>query len=110
MLRTVAGRIEFPRLLAVGSLHQTGGAFTACEWVQGKPFEKALHRASIPDTLDLMLRALEPVAFLHQHGLVHCAIASARFWVCPNGRVVLLDLLQVRPVGSPGQGSGVLKY
>ena len=110
VLQATAARMDFPRLLAGGPLHQTSGAFTACEWVEGLPLDKALRNSTVPDTLELYLRALEPVAFLHQHGLVHCAIAPARFWVCPNGRVVLLNLLQVRQVGSPGQGSGVPKY
>lgn len=99
-----------PGFIAVGKLRQTTMPYIACEYLKGKTLDKVFRHDKSVDALELFAQALETTAYLHASGYVHCALSLRHFILTNDGRVVLIDFRQTRPVGSPSGNSGIAGF
>ncbi|HCH66355.1 MAG TPA: hypothetical protein DFR83_26360, partial [Deltaproteobacteria bacterium] len=88
----------------------------ATPWVDGEPLTNALRDAPLRARMDIFLRLLDVVAYMHRSGVLHLDLkpdnALARWSVDDaDGRITLIDLGSARPLDAgPGEAGGTLGY
>lgn len=110
VLLLLAGCPNIPAFIYGGKLAETGGLYSAQEFLTGSSLGKALESLSPIERVDLIRHAAAAVAPLHEQGLVHCKLSLDSFILTPKGRVVLLDFRETRSAGEPSGGTGEQGY
>lgn len=109
-IRDLTGTPGIPSFVHAGTLRQTGGLYTAQEYVYGVPLARALRNESATGRVEILVNAFAAVMALSEVGLVHGALSLDHFMVTGDGEIVLLDYRQVRKNGERSGGTGKPGY
>lgn len=112
-----AGRLSHPGIVAVYEYGEEDAvAYIAMEYVQGKGLREYFQRGTrfgLNDTVSIMTRLLDALAYAHEEGVIHRDVKPANIIIMSNGKLKLADfgiahldssnLTQVGAImGSPG--------
>jgi serine/threonine protein kinase len=105
----ILARLEHPGVVAVHDAGTTGDGRTwyAMRLVRGQRLDEAAEAPpSLGDTLRLMTRVAETIAFAHEQGILHRDLKPANVMVGPFGEVLVLDWGVAGAIGAPTAGPG----
>ena len=90
-----AGRLSHPGIVAVYEYGEEDAvAYIAMEYVQGKGLREYFHRGTrfgLNDTVSIMTRLLDALAYAHAEGVIHRDVKPANIIIMSNGKLKLAD-------------------
>lgn len=90
-----AGRLSHPGIVAVYEYGEDNAvAYIAMEYVQGKGLREYFQRGirfGLSDTVSIMTRLLEALAYAHEQGVVHRDVKPANIIIMSNGKLKVAD-------------------
>lgn len=90
----ILASLEHPGIVPVhdaGTLAD-GRVFCCMKWVQGETLEQHVQTlASLSESLRLILRIAEPLAFAHSKGVLHRDLKPGNIMIGPFGEVLVMD-------------------
>ena len=105
----ILARLEHPGVVAVhdAGVSSDGRTWYAMRLVRGRRLDEAAGtEPTLGDTLRLMTRVAETVAYAHEQGIIHRDLKPANVMVGPFGEVLVLDWGVAGAIGGGGGASG----
>lgn len=110
LLLALRGEPVLPEFIGGGNVSQTGGVYSAIEYVHGDELESAIRRLTLENKVALLQKVAEAVAVLHGYGCVHSSLSPASFRCDATGHVRVVDFTQAVPAGALYCGRGIGSY
>lgn len=90
-----AGRLSHPNIVTIYDASTEGGTtFIAMEFLHGKDLRELMEsgkRFDIIETVNIICKVAEALAYAHEHGVIHRDIKPANIFILPNNQPKVLD-------------------
>jgi serine/threonine protein kinase len=90
-----AGRLSHPNIVTIYDASTEGGTtFIAMEFLHGKDLRELMEsgkRFDIIETVNIICKVAEALAYAHEHGVIHRDIKPANIFILPNKQPKVLD-------------------
>lgn len=97
----ITGDLDHPNIVPIYDLgkNREGALFYAMKKVQGTPWDKIIHKKSLSENLDILLKVADAVAFAHNRSVVHRDLKPENIMLGDFGEVLVMDWGLALPFG-----------
>jgi WD40 repeat protein/serine/threonine protein kinase len=89
----VTGDLDHPNIVPIYDVgaNSQGALFYSMKKVQGTPWLKVIHKKSIAENIDILMRICDAVGFAHARGIVHRDLKPENVMLGEFGEVLVMD-------------------
>lgn len=89
----ITGDLDHPNIVPIYDLgtNEAGALFYSMKRVQGTPWDECLHKMSLPENIEVLMKAADAVAFAHSRGVIHRDLKPENIMLGEYGEVLVMD-------------------
>jgi len=89
----ITGDLDHPNIVPIYDLgtNEAGALFYSMKRVQGTPWDDCLHKMSLPENIEVLMKAADAVAFAHSRGVIHRDLKPENIMLGEYGEVLVMD-------------------
>ena len=89
----ITGDLDHPNIVPIYDLgtNEAGALFYSMKRVQGTPWDERIHKMSLMENIEVLMKTADAVAFAHSRGIIHRDLKPENIMLGEYGEVLVMD-------------------